>query len=465
MRQDNYRTAAAGTESGAKDAQRNDNRKQAGRRPASVVSGENRAAEVRSTGYKNSGAAGKNRAGKRSACPYSGQCGGCSNIDMPMEEQLRIKQAWVEQCVGEYGPVEPIVRMKNPMRYRNKVTSIFGLDRKRHPVCGVYKAHSREIVPVKNCLIENRQADRIIQDIFGMLGSFRLKVYDPATGTGTIRAVQIRMAHATRQILVTIVTAGPVFPSRNHFAEALAEAHPEITSIVQNIKDDDSSMILGSREKVLYGSGYITDELCGKRFRISSRSFYQINSLQAEKLYNIALDGAALSGRERVLDAYCGIGTIGICAADRAKEVISVELNPDAAADAEENVRLNGLKNVTVYNEDATGFLQELVAQKGFQSDAGSSRNGQSERVKHGDAPGIDVLLMDPPRSGATEEFLYAAMELRPEKIIYISCNPETLGRDLKILTQGYRMKKAAPVDLFPFTAECEVAAVLQRKR
>lgn len=381
---------------------------------------------------------------KKSACPYSSKCGGCTMIDLPMEQQLLKKKTWVEECIGAFGPVEPVIRMKNPYRYRNKVTSIFGLDRKGHPVCGVYRARSREIVPVKDCLIENKRADEIVQDIYGLLASFKLRVYDQVTGLGVVKAVQIRSAHVTGELLVTIVTAGPVFPSRNNFTKALLKLHPEITSVVQNIKDNDSSMILGTREKVLYGKGYITDELCGKKFRISSRSFYQVNSVQTEKLYNIAIDAAGLTGKERILDAYCGIGTIGICAADRAKEVLSVELNQDAAQDADANVRLNELSNVTVYAEDAGRFMQEMAEQK---------------------AP-LDVLFMDPPRSGSTEEFLEAALTLWPGKIVYISCNPETLGRDLEILTKGgYRMKKAVPVDMFPFVEDVETIALLERMR
>lgn len=381
---------------------------------------------------------------KKSACPYSSKCGGCTMIDLPMEQQLLKKKTWVEECIGAFGPVEPVIRMKNPYRYRNKVTSIFGLDRKGHPVCGVYRARSREIVPVKDCLIENKRADEIVQDIYGLLASFKLRVYDPVTGLGVVKAVQVRSAHVTGELLVTLVTAGPVFPSRNNFTKALLKLHPEITSVVQNIKDNDSSMILGTREKVLYGKGYITDELCGKKFRISSRSFYQVNSVQTEKLYNIAIDAAGLTGKERILDAYCGIGTIGICAADRAKEVLSVELNPDAAQDADANVRLNELSNVTVYAEDAGRFMQEMAEQK---------------------AP-LDVLFMDPPRSGSTEEFLEAALTLGPGKIVYISCNPETLGRDLEILTKGgYRMRKAVPVDMFPFVEDVETIVLLERMR
>ncbi len=398
-------SAAAGyknkTGASAKNTEKSRVRKQADQKPASLA---------------------HEKKNKKSACPYSAKCGGCTMIDVPMEEQLAGKKARVKECVGAFGPVEPVVRTKNPYRYRNKVTSIFGLDRKRHPVCGV---------------------DEIVQDIYGLLASFKLRVYDPETGFGTVKAVQIRTAHVTGEILVTIVTAGPVFPSRNNFAKALMKLHPEITSIVQNIKDNDSSMILGTREKVLYGKGFIVDELCGKKFRISSRSFYQVNSLQTEKLYNIAIDAAGLTGRERVLDAYCGIGTIGICAADRAKEVLSVELNADAAQDADANVRLNGLSNVTVYAEDAGRFMQEMAAQK----------------------ESADVLLMDPPRSGSTEEFLEAALVMRPSKIVYISCNPETLGRDLKVLTEGgYRMKKAVPVDMFPFVEDVETVCLLCRQ-
>lgn len=386
----------------------------------------------------------KKPAGKKSACPYSRKCGGCTMVDLPMEEQLLQKQAWVQECIGSYGPVEPVIRMKNPYRYRNKVTSIFGLDRKGHPVCGVYRAGSREIVPVKNCLIENRQADAIVQTVYELLPSFKLKVYDPDTGYGILRAVQVRTAHATGEILLTLVTAGPLFPSRSNLVKALVQRHPEITSIVQNIKDNDSSMVLGNREKVLYGKGFVEDVLLGRRFRISSRSFYQVNSIQTEKLYNIAVDAAGLTGKERVLDAYCGIGTIGICAAGKAGEVLSVELNEEAARDAEENVRRNGLKNVRVYHEDAGQFMEEMTA--------------RGERA--------EVLLMDPPRSGASETFLQSALRMRPERIVYVSCNPETLGRDLKILTEGgYRMKKAVPVDMFPFTPEIETVCLLVRRK
>ena len=379
---------------------------------------------------------------KKSRCPYSGKCGGCTMIDVPYDDQIREKQALVQELIGDYGPVEPFIRMKNPGRYRNKVTSICGIDSHKKPVCGVYRERSHEIVPVRTCLIQDRRADGIVQSVFSLLPSFKMKVYDERTGYGSVKAIQVRCARATGQIMVTIVTASAVFPSRKNFVEALLQKEPEITTIVQNINDRDTTMVLGTREKVLYGKGYIEDVLLGKTFRLSSRSFYQVNAIQTEKLYNIAIDMAGLSGKERVLDAYCGIGTIGICASDKAKEVIGVELNEDAAADAEENAKLNHADNVTVYADDAGRFMTEMAEKK----------------------EPVDVLFMDPPRAGASFDFLQAILILAPKKIVYVSCNPETLADNLSYLTDGgYTMKKAVPVDMFPYTESMETAVLLVR--
>lgn len=377
---------------------------------------------------------------KTSRCPVSKKCGGCTMIDLPMDKQIARKQALVEECIGEFGKVDPVIRMKNPDRYRNKVTSIFGLDRKGHPVCGVYRERSHEIIPVKSCLIEDKQADAIIQTIYGMLQSFKIRVYNEDTGMGLLRAVQVRTAHETKQVMVTLVTNGPVFPSKNNFVKVLLEKHPEITTIVQNINERVTTMVLGDREKTLYGPGYIVDTLCGKKFRISSRSFYQVNSLQTEKLYRIGIDAAGLSGKERILDSYCGIGTIGICASDYCAEVIGVELNPEAVRDAQINIRENEAGNVRIYEADAGQFMLDM------------KEKGEK----------LDVLFMDPPRSGASEEFLESACALAPKKIVYISCNPVTLGENLKVFTaNGYRMKKAVPVDMFPYTEGIETVSLL----
>ena len=267
---------------------------------------------------------------KKSRCPVSKKCGGCTMIDVPYAEQAERKQQLVEELIGEFGRVDPIIRMKNPDHYRNKVTSVFAPDKKGKPVCGIYKAGTHEVVPVKSCMLEDLRADRIIQTVFALMESFKIRVYDEDRGTGFLRYVQVRTARGTRQVMVTLVTAEAVFPPAKKFVNALIKRHPEITTVVQNINDKHTTMVLGDREKVLFGPGYIEDVLCKKRFRISSRSFYQVNSLQTEKLYNIALDYAGFSGKERILDAYCGIGTIGIIASDRCKEVLSVELNAEA---------------------------------------------------------------------------------------------------------------------------------------
>ena len=373
---------------------------------------------------------------KKSRCPVSKKCGGCTMIDVPYAEQAERKQQLVEELIGEFGRVDLIIRMKNPDHYRNKVTSVFAPDKKGKPVCGIYKAGTHEVVPVKSCLLEDLRADRIIQTIFDLAESFKIRVYDEDRRTGFLRYVQVRTARGTKQVMVTLVTADSVFPPAKKFVNALVKRHPEITTVVQNINDKQTTMVLGDKEKVLYGPGYIEDILCKKRFRISSRSFYQVNSLQTEKLYNIALDYAGFS------DAYCGIGTIGIIASDRCKEVLSVELNAEAVKDAKSNARLNNAGNVEVYKNDAGRFMKDMAAKK--------------EK--------LDVLFMDPPRSGASEEFLEAALELGPAKIVYVSCEPTTLARDLAVLTEGgYEMKKAVPVDMFPYTEGVETVCALSK--
>ena len=380
----------------------------------------------------------------KSRCPVSKKCGGCTMINVPYEEQVAKKQQRVEDLIGRYGRVDPIVRMKNPDHYRNKVTSVFAPDKKGKPVCGIYKAGTHEVVPVKACMLEDLRADRIIQTVFALMESFKIRVYDEDRRTGFLRYVQVRTARGTRQVMVTLVTAEAVFPQAKKFVNALVKRHPEITTVVQNINDKQTTMVLGEKEKVLHGPGYIEDVLCKKRFRISSRSFYQVNSLQTEKLYNIALDYAGFSGKERILDAYCGIGTIGIIASDRCKEVLSVELNPEAVKDARINVKLNNAQNIEVFRNDSGRFMKDMAA--------------KNEK--------LDILFMDPPRSGASEEFIEAVLTLRPAKVVYVSCEPDTLARDLALLTEGgYAMKKAVPVDMFPYTEGVETVVLLTQTK
>lgn len=384
----------------------------------------------------------RNRKEKKnlSGCPVFSRCGGCQLLDMPYDKQLKLKQKKLEELLKPYCRVQPIIGMENPFHYRNKVHAVFDHDKKGNPISGVYEANTHHVVPVESCLIEDQKADEIIGTIRGMLKSFKIRTYDEDTGYGLLRHVLIRRGFTTGQIMVVLVTASPVFPSKNNFVRALREKHPEITTIVQNINGRGTSMVLGDRENVLYGKGYIEDILCGFKFRISSKSFYQVNPVQTEVLYRKAMEAAGLTGDETVIDAYCGIGTIGIVASEKAKTVIGVELNRDAVRDAVENAKINGVKNIQFYCNDAGAFMSKMA------------ENGER----------ADVVFMDPPRSGSTEEFIQSVAKLNPKKVVYVSCGPETLARDLAVFRKiGYEAKEAWGVDMFPGTTHVETIALL----
>jgi len=383
-------------------------------------------------------------------CPVAGRCGGCKWIDKSYEEQLRIKEAAFRKLMEPYGKPQPIMGMEHPGHYRNKVHAVFGEDRKRNAISGIYEKNSHRIVPVDSCYIENEKADEIIVSVRGLLRSFKIRPYNEDTGYGLLRHVLVRVGHRSGQIMVVLVLTSPILPSKNNFVKALLKLHPEITTIVVNFNDWDTSMVLGEREQVIYGKGYIEDILCGKTFRISARSFYQVNPVQTEKLYGKAMEFADLRGTETVLDAYCGTGTIGMIAAEQAKQVIGVELNGDAVRDARNNARTNKIKNIRFYQNDAGKFLLAMA-----------QRHAQGEPV-----PQVDVVLMDPPRSGSDEAFLSALCRVRPRKIVYISCNPETLVRDLGYLQKrGYQVERSVAVDMFPWTESTEAVVRLTRKQ
>ena len=363
---------------------------------------------------------------------------------MPYEKQLEHKKKEVSDLLRPFCRVEEIIGMDDPFHYRNKVHAVMARDRKGRIISGVYKEGTHTVLPVETCLIENKKADEIIGTIRELLPSFKMKVFDEDTGYGFLRHVLVRTAHATGEIMVVLITASPVFPSKNNFVKALRKVHPEITTVVQNVNGRDTSMVLGEKEHVLYGPGFIVDVLCGKKFRISSKSFYQINPVQTEKLYNLAIEAAGLTGKETVVDAYCGIGTIGIVAASAAKEVIGVELNRDAVRDAVTNAKANGEKNIRFYNNDAGKFMVQMASQNAH----------------------ADVVFMDPPRSGSTEEFMDAVAILNPDRVVYVSCNPETLARDLAYFKKkGYRAEKAWAVDQFPATSHVETVVKLSLKK
>lgn len=376
-------------------------------------------------------------------CPVANKCGGCQLIDLSYEQQLKKKQRKAEGLLGKFAKVEPIIGMERPYYYRNKVHAVFDHDRKGNPISGVYEAGSHRVVPVESCLLEDQKADEMIGTIRGMLKSFKIRTYDEDTGFGLLRHVLIRKGYHSGQIMVVLVLSSPILPSKNNFIKALLKQHPDITTIVINVNDKRTSMVLGEKEQVIYGKGYIEDSLCGKTFRVSPKSFYQVNTAQTEILYGKAMELADLSGNETVIDAYCGIGTISLIAAERAGKVIGVELNSDAVRDANTNAARNKITNVDFYRKDAGEFMSQMAVQ-GLTA---------------------DIVFMDPPRAGSDEKFLNSLCILAPKKIVYISCNPETLERDLKYLVKKqYKVDRVIPVDMFPGTVHCEICVEICRK-
>jgi len=377
-------------------------------------------------------------------CPVAAKCGGCQLTRLSYAEQLQWKQQRVTELLDGICEVRPILGMDDPFHYRNKVHAVLSVDKAGKPISGVYAMGTHRVVPVRHCLIEDRRADRIIQTIVAMLPAYKLRIYNEYTHRGFLRHILIRTGHVTGQIMVVLVATSLEFPGKKAFVQELIQRHPEITTVVLNCNQRETSMVLGTKEITLYGEGYMEDELCGKRFRISPQSFYQVNAKQCELLYRTAIDAAQLTGAETLLDAYCGTGTIGLCASDGCKQLIGVELNADAIRDAKENARRNGVENARFLCDDAGRFMQKLA--------------------KEGNAP--DVVMMDPPRAGSDQKFLQSLLMLKPKRVVYVSCNPETLARDLRVLVDGgYQAEWATPVDMFPGTEHVETVVLLSHKK
>lgn len=375
-------------------------------------------------------------------CPVAKKCSGCQMQNLSYQDGLRWKQAQVVRLLGQYGRVQPIIGMDQPTHYRNKVQIAFGMTRQHKIISGVWQSKEHRITVVDRCMIEDSVASEIAITVRKLLAAFKMTAWTETEG-GFLRHLLIRRGFATGQIMVVLIAGTPVFPSKKNFVSALLRAHPEITTVIFTVNNSETNLLLGAREEVLYGSGYIEDVLCGLTFRISAKSFYQVNPVQTEILYNKAMEYAELTGKETVIDAYSGIGTIGMVASDKAKQVTSVELNGEAVRDAIANARMNKIKNIRFYREDAGRFMVKMAAA------------GQK----------ADVVFMDPPRAGSDRKFLDSLLRLKPRKVVYISCNPETLKRDLGYLTgNGYRVKKIQPVDMFPMTEEIENVCLLSRK-
>lgn len=375
-------------------------------------------------------------------CPIYKKCSGCQLQNMDYQGQLKWKQGLVGRLLSPFCRVNPIIGMERPVHYRNKAQAVLRTVKGGKTVSGVYQSKTNGVVSTDTCMLNTEKANEIVASVRTLLKSFKLRPYNPYDGSGFLKHVLVRQGFQSGEIMVVLVASTVTFPAKNNFVKALLKEHPDVTTIVLNVNDHPYKMMLGTAEKTLYGRGYITDTLCGKTFKISPRSFYQVNPVQTELLYRKAVDMARLSGKETVIDAYCGVGTIGIYCSAFAKQVIGAELNRDAVRDAIENAKLNQVKNIYFHCRDAGEFMRELA--------------GSGEQ--------IDVVFTDPPRGGCSMEFLSALTVLSPARIVYISCNPQTQQRDLRFLTQnGYKVQEIQPVDMFPHTNHVECAAVLER--
>ena len=376
-------------------------------------------------------------------CKICTSCGGCQYQQLDYQAQLKYKTKRVKESLSRIAKVDtkvlPCIGMDNPYNYRNKIQVPYNKDRNGKVKFGFYKENTHIIMPIKECAIEDKRAAPILWDIKLLLEEMNIPVYNEDNGKGILRYVLIRTSHHYEELMVVLVTTQLNFPGQRNFVNELVSRHPEITTVVENVNSRHTNVILGNQEKVLYGSGHIKDDILGLTFEISASSFFQVNPIQVEKLYASALNLIDFSKKEVVLDAYSGVGTIGLIAAKNAKKVISVEINKSAHKNAIENAKRNNVDNIEFACDDAGEYI---------------SKSDED----------IDVLIMDPPRSGSDETFLSTVINKRIKKIIYISCNPETLARDIAYLSSLYKVTYVQPVDMFPMTAHVETVVSLRLK-
>ena len=370
-------------------------------------------------------------------CPSAKKCGGCRNIHEPYENSLAFKQDKVNKLYAGK-KVERIIGMEDPYHYRHKIYASFSQTRDGRIIAGMYEENTHRLIDSRMCLIQHARANAI-QTICTVATDMKLEAYDEDRGTGTLRHAYLRVSHANQEVLVVIVIGSKDLPGSRSFVQKIVSAHPEIRTVILNWNRENTSMILGPKDKVLYGKGYIEDEIAGMVFRISAHTFYQVNPVQTEVMYSTALQYAQLKKTDTVLDMCCGIGTISLLAARKARYVLGVEVNPKSIQDAGKNAVRNHIRNAEFLAMDGEEFIHELL-----------------------DTP--DVVFLDPPRSGFSGSFMQALEKLGPQKIVYVSCNPVTQARDLKVIESNYRIEKIQPVDNFPFTSELECIVSLTRK-
>lgn len=379
-------------------------------------------------------------------CGVCTACGGCQFQQLSYSAQLKYKQDKVRNAFKRHLDkdidVLPTIGMDDPYHYRNKIQVPIGRDPHGHIVSGFYRSGTHKIIPIETCYIEDKRASKIVKVIKDLMKEFKYSPYDEDTRQGLIRHVLVRTSYHYEEIMVTIVTNMDEFRGKNNFVKELVKRCPEIKVVVQNINTRDTNVILGEKERVLFGKGEIKDSILGVDFLISSKSFYQVNPVQVEKLYQTAIDYADLKKSDVVFDAYCGIGTIGLIASKHVKEVVGVEIVKEAIFDAKKNAKLNQVDNVSFICDDASKAIERFLMEKKV----------------------FDCVFVDPPRKGLDEKFVKALLISKPKKIVYVSCEPETLARDIKLLSEHYKLDKVQPVDMFPMTHHVETVACLRLK-
>lgn len=378
-------------------------------------------------------------------CKLCNECGGCALQHMSYQAQLNFKQNHVKDCLSKIGHINVEVNetlgMKDPYKYRNK-TQVPFKEKKGKIRYGFYKEDTHDIIPFRNCLIETELADDILFEMKELMEKYKISPYDEDKRRGIIRHVLVRVGVHTNEAMIVLVTNQLEFHNRKALVKDLLKKFPSVKTIVQNINTRDTNVILGEKEFVLFGKGYIEDTILGVKFRISSKSFYQVNPLQTEVLYSKAIEFAKLDKNQVVLDAYCGIGTIGLIASKYVKQVVGVEIVKQAIVDAKNNAKLNNINNANFICDDASKFIVDLAK--------------VNEKM--------DVVFLDPPRKGVDEPLITSLLKLEPKKIVYVSCNPSTLARDLALFTCKYEVKEVQPVDMFPHTYHVETVVLLELK-
>lgn len=377
-------------------------------------------------------------------CTTYKRCGGCSLRHINYKETLKIKQNAVQSLVNKtlknQIEVEPTLGMENPFHYRNKLQYPVGVNRDGVPVMGVFANRTHEIIPIKKCLIQNELAEQVAKEVFTFIKENNISVYNEKTGKGLIRHIIVKIGVKTNELMCIIVINGNNIPKEKELVKVITSKFNNVKSIIKNINTKNTNVILGNQNISLYGNGYIQDKLGKYLFNISPMSFYQVNPVQAEKLYNLGIEGAKLSKDDVVFDLYCGIGTISLFMADYVKKVYGVEIVAEAIDMAKENAKLNNVNNTEFIAGDVEKVLDGLI---------------NIQKV----IP--DVIMVDPPRRGLDNTSINNILKIKPQRLIYISCNPATLVRDLAKLEDIYEIQSIKPVDMFPFTSHVETVALL----